>query len=62
LYGIEDLRTLDVRAQLANNLTRQAKYGEAIAMQNETLAVDRRFLGPEHPQTLNTMNNLAVAN
>jgi len=34
-------------------------YAEAEKLQRETLALQRRILGPEHPDTLRSMNNLA---
>ena len=37
----------------------QGKYPEAEALFSQTLEIQRRVLGPEHPDTLNSMNNLA---
>ena len=37
----------------------QGKYAQAEALYSQTLEIRRRVLGPEHPDTLNSMNNLA---
>ncbi|KAF2818040.1 hypothetical protein CC86DRAFT_310088, partial [Ophiobolus disseminans] len=37
----------------------QGKYKEAEAMHRQTLALKEKVLGPEHPDTLTSMNNLA---
>ena len=46
---------------LANSLGDQGKHAEAEQMERELIDVRRRVLGPEHPKTLNTMNNLACS-
>jgi tetratricopeptide (TPR) repeat protein len=43
----------------ANALYLQGKHAEAESMYRKTLAVDQRVSGPEHPQTLATVTNLA---
>jgi hypothetical protein len=37
----------------------QGKYGQAEALQSQGLEIKRRVLGPEHPDTLTSMKNLA---
>jgi non-specific serine/threonine protein kinase/serine/threonine-protein kinase len=44
---------------LANVLKDEGHYAEAEKLYRETLDVERRVLGPEHPRTLWLMNNLA---
>jgi hypothetical protein len=44
---------------LAASLHGKGKHAEAEQMQRELLDLQRRVLGPEHPNTLATMNNLA---
>ena len=38
----------------------QGKYAQAEALYSQTLEIQRRVLGPEHPDTLMSMNNLAI--
>jgi tetratricopeptide (TPR) repeat protein len=38
----------------------QGNYTEAEALQRQTLQVQRRVLGPEHPDTLNSMSRLTI--
>ena len=38
----------------------QGKYPQAEALYSQTLEIRRRVLGPEHPDTLGSMNNLAI--
>jgi len=45
---------------LGISLNAQGKYDKAEAMCRETLAVQQRVLGSEHPDTLNTAYNLAA--
>ncbi|MCJ1304921.1 hypothetical protein MMC08_007734 [Hypocenomyce scalaris] len=45
---------------LATVLARQGKYEAAEEMLQQTLTGRRKVLGMEHPDTLNSMNNLAV--
>jgi hypothetical protein len=46
---------------VAGALQEQGKQTEAEAVSLETLAVQRRVLGPEHPNTLITANKLSTA-
>ena len=46
---------------LAIVLWRQGNYIEAEKLGRETLEIQRRVLGPEHPSTLMSMGNLAYA-
>ena len=45
---------------LANALHAQGQHAEAAAMHRETLEVQKRVLGQEHPDTLMTAMNLAM--
>ena len=45
--------------QLASSLSGQGKHAEAEEMEREVLAVRKRVLGAEHPDTLTTASNLA---
>jgi hypothetical protein len=55
----------DGRSAAANNLgislNAQCKYGEAETMYRETLAVQQRVLGSEHPDTLFMANNVGIS-
>jgi Tetratricopeptide repeat len=44
---------------LAGVLANEGRYPEAEKLQRETLEIRRRVLGPEHPDTLASMNLLA---
>jgi tetratricopeptide (TPR) repeat protein len=55
----EDDQRLAAAMNLANSLRSQGKFTEAETMHRETLEVQRRMLGPEHPDTLGTAINLA---
>ena len=46
-------------SNLATSLRDQGKHAEAEQMRSELLDVRRRVLGPEHPDTLATVRNLA---
>ena len=45
---------------LAGVLRGQGKFDEARKLHEQTLEIRRRILGPEHPDTLWSMNNLAI--
>jgi tetratricopeptide (TPR) repeat protein len=47
--------------ELAKTLNRQGKYVEAEKIHQETLALDQKVSGLEHPHTLTSMNKLATA-
>jgi hypothetical protein len=44
---------------LAYTLQQEGHYPEAEKLQRETLSLQSRVLGAEHPDTLRSMNNLA---
>jgi hypothetical protein len=46
---------------LANALYKQGQHAAGTAIHRETLEVQKRVLGPEHPSTLNTATSLANA-
>jgi tetratricopeptide (TPR) repeat protein len=46
---------------LAASYTYLGRHLEAAKLYAETLALERSTLGPDHPETLITMNNLAVS-
>ncbi len=52
---------LTAAGNLALYLFDQGKHAEAEQMQRELLDVQRRVLGPEHPDTLITMGHLALS-
>ena len=52
---------LDAESVLARSLCGQGKYAEAEQMLRELLDVMRRVLGPEHPGTLTTMDELGCS-
>jgi hypothetical protein len=63
---VRDQRTesedrLDAANILAIALSAQCKYVEAEQMRREILEVQRRVLGPEHPETLASTGHLAVS-
>jgi hypothetical protein len=45
---------------LAVSYRRQGKLAESEALFNQTLEIERRVLGPEHPDTTNVMNSLGL--
>jgi hypothetical protein len=46
---------------VANALNKQGKYEEALGIYGEVLSIKERVLGVEHPDTLATRNNMALA-
>jgi Flp pilus assembly protein TadD len=46
-------------SRLAGVVYRESRFAEAERFDRETLDIRRRVLGPEHPQTVNSMNGLA---
>ena len=57
----DDGGRLSAANNLADSLARQGKYDEAVAMEREVLAVRKRVLGAEHPDTLTAASNLAAS-
>jgi hypothetical protein len=57
----EDVHRLDAANNLARALDNQGKHAEAETIYRDVLAVMRRVLGPEHPDTFVIANNLANA-
>ncbi|MFF2064734.1 tetratricopeptide repeat protein, partial [Streptomyces sp. NPDC058200] len=49
------------RNNLAGALHDLGRYQEAVDLFQPTLADHERVLGPDHPHTLNSRNNLAAA-
>jgi hypothetical protein len=43
---------------LGSDISDQGRYEEAEKLESDSLAIERRVLGPEHPQTLTSMGNL----
>ena len=58
--GAEHVETLRCMAAYAELLRKVGRYEEAGALYREVLAVRRRTLGDEHPDTLGSINNLAL--
>ena len=52
--------TLSSMNGLANAYSEQGKYAQAEALYKQILEVSRRVLGPEHPNTLLAISNLAL--
>ena len=46
-------------SRLASVYYLEGKYAQAEALDNQTLEIQRRVLGPEHPDTLESMSSLA---
>ena len=57
----DDREKISASENLADSLSHQGKYAEAEEMQREGLAVSKRVLGAEHPQTLTAAGNLALS-
>jgi hypothetical protein len=47
-------------AAVRNNLLHQSRYAEAEKLQEDTLDIQRRVLGPDHPNTAASVYNLAI--
>jgi hypothetical protein len=52
---------MNSRNNLANAYQDTGRADEAIALHEQTLAGRERFLGPDHPGTVDSRNNLANA-
>jgi len=50
----------EMLTQQAHDLLQQGRYEEAIARSERALAIREQTLGPEHPDTARSLNNLAV--
>ena len=59
-FGEADRQTLLLRFQLANVLRSQGAYAEALALDESTMAGQRRLLGEHHPYTLMTAGSLGT--
>ena len=53
--GPENSDTLMSMNNLANVYLAEGKYPQAEALYRETMEIQRRVLGPEHPDTLDSM-------
>jgi non-specific serine/threonine protein kinase/serine/threonine-protein kinase len=60
VLGREHPATLHTRSDIALLRRKEQRLDEAEAINREVLEVRRRTLGPAHPDTLNSMNNLAA--
>ncbi|MFI1980252.1 tetratricopeptide repeat protein [Streptomyces wedmorensis] len=60
LLGSDHPDTLTIRANLAVALSLEDRAEEALAIEEEVLAVRERVLGKDHPDTLLSRSNLAV--
>ena len=60
LFGPDDAKVLELRAQLGYIVNSEGHYSDAEKMLREALDGERRVLGAENPLTLETMDHLAV--
>ena len=58
-HGEEDSERLAAANNMAVSLNDEGKYAEAEEIQRQVLEVSKRVLGPGHPSTVATSNNLA---
>ncbi|MEY4654561.1 MAG: hypothetical protein RI884_3142 [Pseudomonadota bacterium] len=58
--GPRHAATLSARSALASLHTDAGRYEQALALQQDILALRRRRLGPDHPDTQSTLGNLAL--
>ncbi len=58
-FGVEDAAVQQVAFNLAYGYRNIGRVEEAIRLDEETLAIRERVLGPEHPDTLTSRSNLA---
>ena len=61
MLGEEHRLTLTTENHLASLYQMEGKYAQSESMLSKVLEVRRRTLGGNHPDTLNAMNDLAVA-
>jgi tetratricopeptide repeat protein len=59
--SVEPEAWLRLQAEAATYLWSRGQYRQAIALDEQTLTARRRLLGDDHPDTLNSTNNLATA-
>ncbi|PVF91038.1 TPR-like protein, partial [Serendipita vermifera] len=59
-FGLRDSRALSIRGRLGSALYGCGEWKEAEETQREVLELQREILGPRHPNTTITMNDLAV--
>ena len=52
---------LSVRSTLAGLSVWMGQHAEGATMLREVLAIEQRVLGPQHPDTLSTLRNIAAA-
>ncbi|CAE7338044.1 unnamed protein product, partial [Symbiodinium sp. CCMP2456] len=57
---VKDVRPAGIKARLAQILHMQGRFGEAEPLLRGALGLFEDSLGPEHPQTLSCVRNLAV--
>ena len=48
-------------SNLANSYADLGRHAEALKLREETLALQKAKLGPDHPDTLSSMDNLAIS-
>jgi tetratricopeptide (TPR) repeat protein len=58
--GERDITTLALRRSFGGDLRARGDFAAALALDEDTRTLHEDVLGPEHPQTLSTINNLAV--
>jgi tetratricopeptide (TPR) repeat protein len=56
----KDIATAIVLMAKADEFSQQGQYAQAEPLLRQVLAIFRRVQGPEHPDTVNSLNNLAV--
>lgn len=59
---VQSAATVDAMMKQINLLHGQGKYAEALPLAEQALAIRERSLGPEHPDTLSSVNRLALFN
>src|SRR5262245_45487860 len=56
----QSVADVDTRNRQVEQLYNQGNYAEAFKLAEQTLALAEKALGPEHPDTLLSVNNLAA--
>ncbi len=59
-YGAQDISLASVLSNLAGAHHRRGQHAKAIELSQESLRVNERWLGSDHPQTLKDVHNLAL--